>query len=67
MNISKCSCKKHIDGPVKGLGEVHILLKYLTSEHFKTNRNNFNTITKLSGRYYFSKIDIYKYFDNIKV
>ena len=42
--------------------EFDILFKYL-----KTNKDNFNSITKLSDEYYFSKkIDIYHYFDNNK-
>lgn len=50
-NISNTHYKKYIDSLSKGLGEVSILLAYLTSNHFIKNKDNINSISKLSGRY----------------
>lgn len=43
---------KHINGPYKGLGEANSLLSYLQSEHYKEHTSDFETISKISGRYW---------------
>ena len=52
-NISQnTELKKYIDSESKALGEASILLSYLKSEHFISNKEYFNSVSKLSGRYY---------------
>jgi hypothetical protein len=43
---------EHINGPHKGLGEAWSLLSYLQSHHYKKHEVLFNTINKISGRYF---------------
>jgi hypothetical protein len=45
-------CKNAVESKFKGLGEVNLLLSYFNSENFKSN--DFNSISKISGRYYFN-------------
>ena len=51
MNISNTKYKQYIDSRSKAAGESSIILAYLTSDHFNNNKNNINSISKLSGRY----------------
>ncbi len=43
---------QHINGPHKGVGEATSLLSYLQSQHYKEHEVLFNTISKISGRYF---------------
>lgn len=53
FNISNTKYKKFVDSKSKGLGEASILLSYLKSEHFNNIREDFETISKFSGRYFY--------------
>ena len=56
--VSK-NIREHIDGPCKSVGELYILLDYLNN---LKNVNEYETISKISGRYYLNdKFDWNKY------
>lgn len=41
----------NVNSPYKSLGEISTILSYLLSNHFKDNKNNFISLSKISGRY----------------
>lgn len=40
-----------IHGPSKGCGEASQILMYLGDDHFRTNKHQFRSVSKMSGRY----------------
>lgn len=62
-NINNSKFKKYIDGPYKALGEISFYIEYFSSNHFLENKKNFNSISKISGRY--SIISDYKIDNNL--
>lgn len=51
---------KKVESPYKGLGEVYMMLGYLHNN----NINKFDSLIKISGRYYLDNTFEFKFFDN---
>ena len=59
LNIADTDYSKYINGQSKGLGEISLLLSYLKSSHFQSNKNNVKSIYKMTGRYIFNQNHIF--------
>lgn len=56
--------RKHVDSPLKGMGEAHIMLKAI--EKIEELNLSFKNMFKLSGRYFLGENFDYQIFDNDK-
>lgn len=63
--MTKCVDEYHnmnVKGLCKNRGEATMLYKYLSSENFQSKKHQFETISKLSGRYLLTdNFDFFKY------